>query len=318
MADQAAAEKITCQVHGHAVDLLFLAAIRPFGNKYYKLKHNLTWARDQGYTTIASFGGAWSNHLHALAQVGAEQGFKTIGIVRGERAERLSMTLLDCEARGMQLHFISREDYRRRHSLEFLRSLRRRFADCYLIPEGGTNQLAVQGAGEIVAEINRLSPAAQLILLPVATGGTLAGIAAALPAEKRVLGISVLKGTGFASQSGRIQGAGLEAGGLEAEVAGWIGAQGLSPTADRNWAIDHRFHCGGYARCPDYLQAFILDWQAREGVLLDPVYTGKLFYGLSQMLQQGEIDSNTAIVALHTGGEQGRRGYDFLNISALN
>ena len=149
----------------------------------------------------------------------------------------------------------------------------------------------------------RLSPAADLIVLPVGTGGTLAGIAAALPPGSKVLGISVLKGTGAES--------GAESG-LEADVEALIAAARPPSPLARNWSIDHRFHCGGYAKCPTYLQDFILDWQRHHGMLLDPVYTGKLFYGLSQMLAQGEIDMNTRIVALHTGGEQGRRGYGFL------
>lgn len=303
MEDQSAGIKHTCVVSGRDVEIICLAALRPHGNKYYKLKYNLEFAREQGYTTLASFGGAWSNHLAALAQVGAEQGFSTVGIVRGERPVKLSMMLLDAEAQGMQLHFISRRDYRRRYEPEFVSALQGRLTNCLVIPEGGTNGLAVRGAAEIVEEVARLSPTADLIVLPVGTGGTLAGIAAALPAAVKVLGISVLKGTGVES--------GAEFG-LEADVEALIAAASPVLPVARNWSIEHRFHCGGYAKCPTYLQDFILDWQRRHGVLLDPVYTGKLFYGLSQMLAQGEINADTRIVALHTGGEQGRRGYSFL------
>jgi len=295
--------KHRCVVAGREIEVICLATLRPHGNKYYKLKYNLEFAREQGYTTLASFGGAWSNHLAALAQVGAEQGFSTVGIVRGERPVKLSMMLLDAEAQGMQLHFISRSDYRRRHEPEFLAALQGGLTNCLVIPEGGTNGLAVRGTAEIVEEVMRLSPAADLIVLPVGTGGTLAGIAAALPPGAKVLGISVLKGTGAES-------------GLEADVEALIAAAKPPSPLARNWSIDHRFHCGGhcggYAKCPTYLQDFILDWQRRHGMLLDPVYTGKLFYGLSQMLAQGEINVDTRIVALHTGGEQGRRGYEFL------
>ena len=299
MEDHSAGIKHTCVVSGRDIEVICLAALRPHGNKYYKLKYNLEFAREQGYTTLASFGGAWSNHLAALAQVGAAQGFSTVGIVRGERSVKLSMMLLDAEAQGMQLQFISRGDYRRRHEPEFLAALQGRLTNCLVIPEGGTNGLAVRGTAEIVDEVARLSPAADLIVLPVGTGGTLAGIAAALPPGVKVLGISVLKGTGAES-------------GLEADVEALIAATSPPSPLARNWSIDHRFHCGGYAKCPTYLQDFILGWQRRHGMLLDPVYTGKLFYGLSQMLAQGEINADTRIVALHTGGEQGRRGYGFL------
>ena len=299
MEDHSAGIKHTCVVSGRDIEVICLAALRPHGNKYYKLKYNLEFAREQGYTTLASFGGAWSNHLAALAQVGAAQGFSTVGIVRGERPVKLSMMLLDAEAQGMQLQFISRGDYRRRHESEFLAALQGRLTNCLVIPEGGTNGLAVRGTAEIVDEVARLSPAADLIVLPVGTGGTLAGIAAALPPGVKVLGISVLKGTGAES-------------GLEADVEALIAATSPPSPLARNWSIDHRFHCGGYAKCPTYLQDFILGWQRRHGMLLDPVYTGKLFYGLSQMLAQGEINADTRIVALHTGGEQGRRGYGFL------
>jgi len=299
MEDHSAGIKHTCVVSGRDIEVICLAALRPHGNKYYKLKYNLEFAREQGYTTLASFGGAWSNHLAALAQVGAAQGFSTVGIVRGERPVKLSMMLLDAEAQGMQLHFISRGDYRRRHESEFLAALQGRLTNCLVIPEGGTNGLAVRGTAEIVDEVARLSPAVALIVLPVGTGGTLAGIAAALRPGVKVLGISVLKGTGAES-------------GLEADVEALIAATSPPSPLARNWSIDHRFHCGGYAKCPTYLQDFILGWQRRHGMLLDPVYTGKLFYGLSQMLAQGEINADTRIVALHTGGEQGRRGYGFL------
>ena len=299
MEDHSAGIKHTCVVSGRDIEVICLAALRPHGTTYYKLKYNLEFAREQGYTTLASFGGAWSNHLAALAQVGAAQGFSTVGIVRGERPVKLSMMLLDAEAQGMQLQFISRGDYRRRHESEFLAALQGRLTNCLVIPEGGTNGLAVRGTAEIVDEVARLSPAVDLIVLPVGTGGTLAGIAAALPPGVKVLGISVLKGTGAES-------------GLEADVEALIAATSPPSPLARNWSIDHRFHCGGYAKCPTYLQDFILGWQRRHGMLLDPVYTGKLFYGLSQMLAQGEINADTRIVALHTGGEQGRRGYEFL------
>jgi 1-aminocyclopropane-1-carboxylate deaminase/D-cysteine desulfhydrase-like pyridoxal-dependent ACC family enzyme len=290
-----------------AVIPVFLDKFHGFGNKYYKLKYNLAEAKRKGCSRVITFGGAWSNSVHALAHIAAQQGFETVAVIRGERPLdplRLSAMLVEVEALGMHLHFISRTDYRRRYQADFLEDLQQRFPHSYLLPEGGTNQLAVAGAREIVTDVDSIMQAQgdhyDVIALPVATGGTLAGIATALPAGKRVLGISVLKG------SAEVQD-GVVEGGLEADVRRLI----AGPQAERNWRIEHRFHCGGYARCPKYLQEYIIDWEAEHGEQLDPVYTGKLFYGLAQMQQANEFSPGTRIVALHTGGLQGRRGFDF-------
>lgn len=269
---------------------------RPGGNKFYKLKYNLIAARKAGLSTLLSFGGAWSNHLHALAQVGADEGFRTIGIVRGERPKKLSATLEDVQKWGMQLVFITRQQYRQKDSPEFNAWLIEQFGEFYLLPEGGTNDLAVAGCVEIISSFE--AEDYDLICLSVGTGGTLAGIAKALGSQGSVLGFSVLKG----------------AKDLDEKVASLLGTK-LEETADRNWSINHEFHCGGYARCPAYLKEFILQLENEYEIRLDPVYTGKMLYGISRLLEDGVLNTNREkelkIIAIHTGGLQGRRGYDF-------
>ncbi len=276
------------------VAVLELDKLQSGGNKYYKLKGNFTEANNQGFHTLLSFGGAWSNHIHALAQMGFEQGFKTIGVIRGERPGVLSPTLVDAENWGMQLEFVTRREYREKANPQFLAGLKQNFGRFYLLPEGGTNSLAVEGCGEIVSEIQRHQEDFDLICLPVGTGGTIAGIAKALPANKSVLGVVVLKGSGYL-------------GSVIAELTG----DTLNVDSSLNWALNHDYHCGGYAKCPNSLKRFILDFEETHQIPLDPVYNGKMLYGLSRMLASGELDPDLKIVAVHTGGLQGRRGFDF-------
>ncbi|HIG42412.1 MAG TPA: pyridoxal-phosphate dependent enzyme [Gammaproteobacteria bacterium] len=276
------------------VSVLELDKLHRGGNKYYKLKGNITEANNQRYDTLLSFGGAWSNHIHALAHLGFEQGFRTIGVIRGERPEILSPMLVDAENWGMQLEFVTRREYREKANPHFLADLTQKFGRFYLLPEGGTNSLAIEGCREIVFEIDRHQEDFDLICLPVGTGGTIAGIAKALPGNKNVLGFVVLKGAEY----------------LGSIVAALTG-DAIKVDSSLNWALNHDYHCGGYARCPEPLKRFILDFEATHQLPLDPVYNGKMLYGLSQMLASGELDPDLKIVAVHTGGLQGRRGFDF-------
>ncbi|MDH5368219.1 MAG: 1-aminocyclopropane-1-carboxylate deaminase/D-cysteine desulfhydrase, partial [Cyclobacteriaceae bacterium] len=113
------------------------------GNKWRKLKYNLQTAKEQGYTTLLTFGGAYSNHIYATAAAANEAGFNSIGVIRGERTEPLNATLTFAEQMGMQLHFVSRTLYREKKEKYFIDNLRHEFGDFYLIPEGGSNNLAV-------------------------------------------------------------------------------------------------------------------------------------------------------------------------------
>ncbi|MDC1478598.1 pyridoxal-phosphate dependent enzyme [Pseudomonadales bacterium] len=286
------------------VSVFCLEAMHPGGNKYYKLKHNFAEARRLGSPRLLSFGGAWSNHIHALALMGQSEAIETIGVIRGERPRKLSATLQDAESLGMKLHFISRQDYRSKTEQALFSSLREAFGDFYLLPEGGTNALAVQGACEIVDELRRVQASFNKIILPFATGGTLAGVARSLKEDESVIGISVVKGD-----------AGVQAD-AEQSVLHLIESTAETPKRRRqNWSIDYRFHCGGYAKCPAYLRDFMLLTEKKLGYPLEPVYSGKMLWAVSQMLEAGEIGDEDKVVALHTGGLQGRRGFPELAVT---
>ncbi|MFN3239878.1 MAG: 1-aminocyclopropane-1-carboxylate deaminase/D-cysteine desulfhydrase [Pseudomonadales bacterium] len=275
----------TIHYAGQSFRLLDLTTIHPSGNKYFKLKYNLLAAREAGQQTLLSFGGAWSNHIHALALCGAEQGFNTIGVIRGEAPARPSAMLVEARAAGMQLHFVSREQYRRRGQVEFHAELRNLFGDFCLVPEGGSNLAGVQGAREIV---RLLEPAAYgHIVVPVGTGGTLAGIALGLPENKTVTGVCVLKGAEY----------------LQNEIKQLVGN-------GTNWQLDHFGHEGGYAKVSPRLKSFLQHFEGETGVPLEPVYTAKMLLRLVDLFEQGSLDPDNT-VAVHTGGLQGRRGFDF-------
>lgn len=266
------------------------------GNKLYKLHRHLQLANAQGATRLLSFGGAYSNHLHALAALGRRLGLSTIGIVRGERPAQLSPTLLDAERWGMQLGFVSRSDYRRKHTRAFGERLRAQWGEFYRVPEGAGDVIGARGcramAGAIAAQ---LPGGAEHVCVPCGTGATLAGLASALPAGVTAHGFAVLKG---GNREGEAD--------LQDSVAALI-AQ-LGGTAAQ-WRLHRGFHAGGYARFPDRLRAFMAAFEARTGILLDPVYTVKMIRGLAWLAERGAFNRGERIVAIHTGGLQGRRGF---------
>ena len=263
------------------------------GNKAYKLRENLAEAQRLGVSRLVSFGGAWSNHLHALAAVGRENGLATVGIVRGEAMVDETPMLQDARAWGMQIVHVSRTEYRQRNECEYLQKVRDRFASCLVIPEGGGNAEGARGCMAIADLVKDVAPRTRRIVLPVGTGTTLAGLVAGLGSGYEVVGISALKG----------------AGDLEQRVEQVLADCGETDVA--NWRILHDYHCGGFARSNTPLRDFILDFQKVHGVPLEPVYTGKMLFAIHQLLQCGEWDCTTPVLAIHTGGLQGRRGYDW-------
>ncbi len=264
------------------------------GNKKFKLAGNLSAARRGGIKRLVSFGGAWSNHLHALAAVGAEQGFATVGIVRGEDNGAEPATLVDARRWGMQIVRVSRAEYRRRHDADYLADLQKRYAPCLVIPEGGANAEGARGCMAIAELIRTAAPAARHILVPVGTATTLAGLVAGLGSDCEVTGVAALKGaTDLEQRAQRLL--------------------GTTAGADRaRWRILHDYHCGGFARVNSGLREFMLAFEAAHEVALDPVYTGKLLYAIHQRLQSGEFDADLPLLAVHTGGLQGRRGFSWL------
>ncbi len=255
------------------------------GNKWYKLKYNLAEARRRGHDTLLSFGGAYSNHLHALAGAGAEYGFKTIGVIRGEERLPLNPTLRFARDQGMRLAYLDRASYRRKHTPEILAQLREEFGDCYLVPEGGSNALAVRGCREMVAAIDRPF---DVIACACGTGATLAGLITGLDGGQQALGFAVLKGAAF----------------LQREVRGFLESAGHGGLA--HWSINLDYHCGGYAKTTPALIEFITRFETKHRIPLEQVYTGKLLFGLYDLIAQGHFAPGTRLVAVHSGGLQGR------------
>ena len=264
------------------------------GNKQFKLLGNLAEARRLGATRLVSFGGAWSNHLHALAAVGCEQGLQTVGIVRGVDDVAETPMLADVRGWGMEVVKVSRTAYRRRFDEHYLDEIRRRYAPCLLIPEGGANAEGVRGCRAIAELIKGAVPAFRRLAVSVGTGTTLAGLVAGLDGTYEITGISALKG----------------ASDLEARVTEALGS--LRVTSSARWRIVHDGHCGGFARADAGLREFMLEFERVQGVALEPVYTGKMLYAIHRRLLSGEWRCDDPLLAIHTGGQQGRRGYSWL------
>ncbi|RAV30488.1 1-aminocyclopropane-1-carboxylate deaminase/D-cysteine desulfhydrase [Sinomicrobium soli] len=253
------------------------------GNKYRKLKYNLIKARDEGSDTLLTFGGAYSNHIAATAAAGREYGFKTIGIIRGEelqdRTDR-NPTLRFAQEQGMDFRFVSREDFRKKQDESFIAGLRREFGRFYLIPEGGTNELAVKGCEEILAPGDSTY---DYVCCAVGTGGTLSGLINSAGDQQKVLGFPALKGS-------------------------FLNEDICKFARSGNWQLMEGFHFGGYARVDETLVRFINDFRKQTGIPLDPVYTGKMMYGILALVRQGYFENGASILAIHTGGLQGIAG----------
>lgn len=260
------------------------------GNKWRKLALNLVAAREQWRSqqqprsrqqpTLLTFGGAYSNHLRAVAAAGHYFGFDTIGIVRGEEHPPLNETLASAAAFGMRLSYLDRETYRRKTSTAVLEQLRRRFGECYVLPEGGSNALAAQGCTEVPREITEPF---DVICCAVGSGGTLAGLAGGLTEDQRALGFAVLRGGEF----------------LTADVTALQRAAFGEPLP--NWSIETGFHCGGYAKRTPELTTFIEDFERRHGLRLNWVYEAKMLLGLFTLVAAGRFEPGTTIVAVLAG-----------------
>jgi 1-aminocyclopropane-1-carboxylate deaminase/D-cysteine desulfhydrase-like pyridoxal-dependent ACC family enzyme len=263
------------------------------GNKARKLKYNLLAAQAQGHTRLLTFGGAYSNHLAAVAAAGRLFGFETIGLVRGEAHELLNLTLARCVADGMRLHYLDRSTYRRRTEPEFLVEIQQQFGPAYLLPEGGTNALALRGVAELIGELRQYTDF-DAVTVAAGTGGTLAGLAMGLAEAgypARAVGVAALKGGDF----------------LRADIDALM--QAAAGRTLTNYELHTGYHFGGYAKLPAGLRAFIEQFEADFGVLLDPIYTGKLLAGVLDLIEQGHFVPGSTVVAVHTGGLQAWAGF---------
>jgi 1-aminocyclopropane-1-carboxylate deaminase len=257
--------------------------IHPFvsGNKYRKLKYNLLQAKLEGQTKLLTFGGAFSNHIAAVAAAGKTYGFETIGIIRGEELVgkiEENPTLQFAHDCGMKLEFISREDYRQKDDL--IENLKERFGAFYLLPEGGTNELAVKGCEEILDETDSDF---DYICCAVGTGGTISGLINSAKPHQKILGFPALKGT-F----------------LKEEICKFA--------RNENWSLISDYHFGGYAKVNPELISFLNGFYKENGIPLDPIYTGKMVFGVMDLIRRNYFPEGSKILMIHTGGIQGISG----------
>jgi len=281
-------------VLGVQVHLLRMDLIHPqlSGNKWFKLRENLRHAKESGCKRVISFGGAFSNHLHALAWAGHTLQMPTLGVVRGEAAYAANPTLTDATRWGMELKFVSRKEYQKRDSEAYLSELRLRYPDSWIVPEGGSNTLALAGFADMfAAPCWRQQAMPDLLVAACGTGGTLAGLISAVPSAVKVLGIPVLKGAAF----------------LEQDIEALL--RGASAGAGKEWYLDLEGHEGGYAKLSPELIEFMTWFETKTNIELDPVYTGKMMFRLHKLILRGTFCRGTSIVAVHSGGLQGRRGF---------
>ena len=257
------------------------------GNKWFKLKYNLENAISQGYDTILTFGGAYSNHIHATAAAASHYNLKSITVIRGEEPENLSSTLLYAKSKGTHLHFISREQYRQKTDTKFLKSLEEKFGKIYIIPEGGSNSFALEGTSEIPTFINIEY---NYLCCAVGTGGTLAGISDKIRNENiEVIGFPALKNGDF----------------LLNDIADLLeNYNGLD--LPQNLSLNTDYHFGGYAKTKPELIEFIQNFEADFKIPLEQVYTGKMMFGIIDLISKKRFKKGSTIIAIHTGGLQGK------------
>lgn len=275
-----------------SIDVLRLDKIHPFvsGNKWFKLKHHLLEALESGKSEVLTFGGMHSNHLHAVAYTGFELGMKTIGLIRGHPDQALTPTLQDCQKWGMELHWLDRQEYRKLSVQGAQDDVLQSFPNAWVIPEGGAGRSGTLGVESL---FNSLYHAGKIdhdiIVTAVGSGATLAGIAQARVGRAHCLGFSALKDAHDLEQR------------VERQL---LGSSKINP-----WRICSLYHFGGFAKINKRLTDFISHIYDRNKLLLDPIYTGKAMFGLSEYIHQGRIPAGSKVLMVHTGGLQGWRGF---------
>jgi 1-aminocyclopropane-1-carboxylate deaminase len=247
------------------------------GNKWWKLKYNLEEALKLGHRTLLTFGGAYSNHIFATAAAAHELGLKSIGVIRGEETLPLNDVLSFAISKGMQLHYVSREQYRKKTETAFIHNLRQTFGDFYLIPEGGTNELAVKGVTEFA---QTLGNDFDFLCCAVGTGGTMAGIINGVVPAKKLIGIPVLKNGEF----------------LKEEI------ENLLSHKHDNWLLNTDYHFGGYGKVTPSLISFAEDFKKKHAIDLDNIYTAKALAGIFDLVSKNFFSSGSTILFIHTGG----------------
>jgi len=283
-------QKITYNLpNGITLEIKREDLLHPFisGNKFRKMKYNLLQAKTENQETLLTFGGAYSNHIAAVAYAGKEKGFKTIGIIRGDELRGKiteNPTLKFAQECGMEFEFVTREAYRHKTEPDFVAKLKEKFGSFYLVPEGGTNEYAIKGCEEILTEGDAKF---DYVCLAVGTGGTISGIINNALSHQKVLGFPALKGD-F----------------LKDEIRKFA--------RNQNWDLITDYHFGGYGKMNEELIQFINQFYRRTEVPLDPVYTGKMVFGVMDLIQKNYFPDNAKILLIHTGGLQGIQGMNRL------
>ena len=259
--------------------------IHPFvsGNKFRKLKYNILQAKAENQSVLLTFGGAFSNHIAAVAYAGKEQGFETIGVIRGdELRDKISEnpTLSFAQECGMRFEFVTREAYRHKTETAFIEQLQVKFGSFYLVPEGGTNDLAVKGCEEILTEFDAHF---DFVCSAVGTGGTISGLINSALSHQKVLGFPALKGD-F----------------LQNEIHKFVN--------NKNWELITDYHFGGYGKVTTEFIEWMNWFYAQTGIPLDPIYTGKMVFGVMDLIQRNYFPPKSKILMIHTGGLQGIAG----------
>jgi 1-aminocyclopropane-1-carboxylate deaminase/D-cysteine desulfhydrase-like pyridoxal-dependent ACC family enzyme len=253
------------------------------GNKWWKLKYNLYRAKEEGHKKLLTFGGAFSNHIYATAATARESGFESVGIIRGEETLPLNHVLAFAKGCGMHLHYISRETYREKKNSDFIQELEEQFGKFYLIPEGGSNLLAVKGCAEwgeqLLSEISF-----DYLCLPVGTGGTMAGIISGIKDEKEIIGFPVLKGADF----------------LHHDIKRLV--EEFSGKNYSKWSLQMDYHFGGYAKFTPDLLRFVDEFKEKYHFPIERIYTGKMLWGVFDLVRKGYFKKGATILVLHTGG----------------
>lgn len=258
------------------------------GNKWRKLKYNIQKAKEENHDTLLTMGGAYSNHIHATAAAGKAFNLKTIGLIRGEEHLPLNPTLQFAVENNMQIHYIKRSKYRSQREHILLDQLEQEYGKCYYLPEGGTNNLAIKGCTEILNDIN-INP--NYICCPCGTGGTISGIIASSKSNQKVIGFPALKGD-FLSK----------------EVENLL--QNYQNSIPKNWQLCTDYHFGGYAKIKPQLINFIKEFKQTQNIPLDPIYTGKMLFGIYDLIKKDHFPKESIILAIHTGGLQAIAGFN--------
>ena len=259
------------------IGVLRLDLIHPevSGNKWFKLKYNLQQAKIENKNCIVTFGGAYSNHIAATAFACKETGIKSIGIIRGENDFNLNHSLEQAKRNGMELKFLTRQDYKLKNTEAYQENFQKEFPDAYIIPEGGDNELGVKGCEEILTQQTR---SFNKIYCASGTGTTYKGISNSLAEHQKLYGINVLK--------------------FEAQ------------TEQKQSNILNQYHFGGYAKHTAELLNFKNWFEKTYGILLDYVYTAKLFFAVFDLIDKKELLKTDQILIIHSGGLQGNIGYE--------